>query len=421
MNLFRHRSLLTKVNLIIACLLVLFFSLAGWFGYRQQRQFVIDEAVEESRILAFAAIRTREYISEQLLLGGVELSQARLGLVPVVASNRIGRRVGDDLDYRVRQVSDRFRNPANAPDPFENEVLRRFRSERGDHEFYAITELEGEPVFRYLQAFTAEKSCLECHGEPASAPAFIAQRYPEVTDHAYGYRLGDVIGAASVVIPMERLSHQVTANLHKDLIGTALILVALVGCLGVLLRVAVTAPLARLGAGIHRVIKSGRFEEKIPRRGRDEIGRLIDGFNDMTDRLRENSRHLEESEKRFRVLTETARDGIISFLANGQIILFNRQAERIFGYSKREVLGVSIRQLLSADCPALKESDVEAYLKRHAGALVREVHTAEGCRRDGETVKVEVSLSVAESEGHLFYTAILREHGERTLPRELPR
>ena len=169
-----------------------------------------------------------------------------------------------------------------------------------------------------------------------------------------------MIGAASVTIPMDRLDRQVAANLRREVLYSGGIFLALITCLGLLTRLAVTRPLARLGGAIGEIVRTGRFEEKIPRRSRDEIGVLIDGFNEMIEHLGEKTRHLEESEKRFRLLTETARDAIVSFLANGQIILFNRQAERIFGYSKREILGVPVDRLLHEDCPVPPGEDFEA-------------------------------------------------------------
>ena len=128
---FRSLGLLTKINLIIAGILVVFFALSTWINYRQQRALTIEEAVEKSRIVAFEAIRAREYLSASCKDGEVPLSPQRYGLIPVVASNRIGQLVAKDLDYRIRQVSDRYRNPQNAPDAFEAQVLERFRSTPG--------------------------------------------------------------------------------------------------------------------------------------------------------------------------------------------------------------------------------------------------------------------------------------------------
>lgn len=404
----RSFSLLSKINLIIAVILLAFFGISTWINYRQQKAVTIEEAVEKSRIIAFEAIRAREYLSQQLKSGQVQLSRKRYGLIPVVAANRIGERVAQDLDYRIHQVSDRYRNPRNAPDSFEAKALQRFRSKPSQKEDYAITRVKGEKVFRYLQAFTVEESCLECHGDPAAAPEFLKQIYPVAQDRAYHYQVGEVIGAASITIPMDRLDRQVAANLRREVLYSGGIFLALITCLGLLTRAAVTRPLEQLGGAIGEIVRSGRFE-KIDRRSRDEIGALIDGFNEMIDHLGEKTRHLEESEKRFRALTETARDAIVSFLANGQIILFNRQAERMFGYSKRELLGVSIAELLHEECELPGGAGLDAYLEGHADTLVSEVVSVACRRRDGSRLPLEMSLSMAESDGHRFYTAILRE------------
>lgn len=409
MNPLRTLGLLGKINLLIAAILLSFFALTTFLNYQQQKSFILQEAVEKARIIAFEAIRTREYLSVEYQLGGVRLSEERYGLIPVVASNRIGQRVAEDLDYRIRQISDRYRNPKNAPDPFEAKTLQRFYRDASLAETYAITTLDGERVFRYLQPFTADQSCLECHGSPEAAPDYIKRLFPADSDRAYHYQLGEVIGAASVTIPMDTLHRQIWANLRLDVLYAGAIFTALITCIGLLIHRAVSRPLSQLGAVIREIVRTGRFEEKIPPRGRDEIGTLILGFNEMIDHLRENTEQLAESESRFRLLTETARDGIVSFLANGQIILFNRQAERMFGYSKREVLGMGIDQLIHQECPSLHDLGAEQYLRQKGEELLLRPRRMVGRRRDGSPVPLELSLSVADSEGHLFYTAILRE------------
>ena len=121
----------------------------------------------------------------------------------------------EDLDYTIRQVSDRYRNPKNAPDAFEAEALQKFYATPSLKEVYAITSLHGAPVFRYMQPFRAEQSCLECHGDPADAPEFIKKLFPQEQDQAYNYRIGEVRGAASVTIPMAKLSEQIFANVRN--------------------------------------------------------------------------------------------------------------------------------------------------------------------------------------------------------------
>jgi PAS domain S-box-containing protein len=404
-----NHSLLTRIVLVIAVILLLFYIFSVLISYRQQRSFIIEEAVEKARIIASAAIRTREYLSDELVAGRVRLSEDRYGLIPVVASNRIGEQVGQDLGYQVRQVSERYRNVRNAPDAFEGEVLQSFYGETGRREHHAVDRSGGEPVFRYLRAFIADRSCLECHGDPANAPDFLKELFPVEEDQAYGYQLGEVIGAASVTIPMDSLRRQLEASLRLELFTAGGMFLALILFLGLLTRYSVVRPLKMIGVVIGDIVRTGRFEQKLPERGRDEIGRLVIAFNEMIDHMRESTSHLEESERRFRTLTDTAYDGIVSFLANGQIILFNRQAERMFGYNKGEALGMSVGQLIHPDCRSLHEQGVENYLRQEGVRLVGRITRISGRRRDGSPLALDLSLAVAQSDGHSFYTAIVRQ------------
>lgn len=408
MLLFHRLRLQSRTNLVVAATLLAFFLVIVWLDYRQQEQFVLDESIEKARLIAYQTVRTRDYLSAQLQRGGVELNSERVGLIPVLASNRIGAQVAGDIEYRIRQVSERYRNPANAPDPFETLSLQQFRSGVED-EYYQITGAAEARTFRYLQAFRADQSCLECHGDPAAAPAVIRQLYPPESDKAYNYPLGEVIGAISIQIPMDRLQQQVLARVWKDAMTTGGIFLVLIFCLSLLSRATVLQPLKKLEAAIRRINRSGAFDERLPVERGDEVGELIDGFNQMVASLAEKGRELVESEARYRILTDTARDGIISFLPDGKIILFNQQASRLFGYSRMESLGMSIVQLIHPDNRELHRLGAEAYFQQHGTTLLSDLQMFVARKRDGTRFDLEVSLSRVDSEGDSFYTAIVRE------------
>jgi PAS domain S-box-containing protein len=74
---------------------------------------------------------------------------------------------------------------------------------------------------------------------------------------------------------------------------------------------------------------------------RDQTGRLIryDGLvRDTTER--------KQAEDRFRRLFESAPDCMVVVDSKGQIILVNAQAEKLFGYTQRELLGQSVETLV---------------------------------------------------------------------------
>lgn len=408
MTLWQNFSLRTRTNLILLLILAGFLAISLFWQYRQQRALVFAEAVAKARIVTTEATRTREYLSEQLRAGRVELTRERYGMIPVVVANRVGQLVADDLGYTIRHVSGRSRNQANAADSFELEALRRLAADPDRAPVAELATVAGAPVFRYLQAASAEASCLECHGDPQRSPLFLREIYPPDRDPAYHYRLGEVIGAVSVVIPMEPIEQRLAAGFRNTLLTTGGFFLALVLCLGLFLQVAVIRPLRGLAATIGTIRQTGRFTERLPVRAQDEIGELVSGFNAMSAELGARTAQLEESEKRFRLLTETARDAIVAFLPTGQIFLFNRRAESLFGYTQAQLLGEPIDRLCAPEADGLGPSLTD-FLARAPERWFNEIHLLTGMRRDRTSLRLEICVTVVDTGELPFYTASLRE------------
>ena len=109
----------------------------------------------------------------------------------------------------IRRTSLKLRNPKNAPDAYEKELLARFsaRAREGDLPDESMDERRenGRKVYRYAKPLVAVPLCITCHGRPEEIPEDIRKmlesRYPE--DAATGYADGDFLGIVSVVIPAE--------------------------------------------------------------------------------------------------------------------------------------------------------------------------------------------------------------------------
>lgn len=94
-----------------------------------------------------------------------------------------------------RVTSDEYRNPANAPDDFENASIRFFKDDKNRR--YSET-IEGD-LYRYSQPILVQQSCLKCHGDPKDAPHDVIEKYGD--KKAFGYKIGDVRGIISVKLP----------------------------------------------------------------------------------------------------------------------------------------------------------------------------------------------------------------------------
>ena len=65
---------------------------------------------------------------------------------------------------------------------------------------------------------------------------------------------------------------------------------------------------------------------------------------DITER-KQHEEALQEREERFRSITESSTDGIITTDSSGKILYWNKAAEKIYGYTAKEIVGKSIELL----------------------------------------------------------------------------
>jgi diguanylate cyclase (GGDEF)-like protein/PAS domain S-box-containing protein len=122
---------------------------------------------------------------------------------------------------------------------------------------------------------------------------------------------------------------------------------------------------------------------------------------------------LRQLEMKYRAVTESANDAIVSADARGLIVSWNRGGQAMFGYEESEVVGKPLTILMPERYRDAHERGMGRFLltgePRVIGSTV-EVHAQ---HKDGAEFPVELSLSHwAEGEGR-FFTGILRDITER--------
>lgn len=132
--------------------------------------------------------------------------------IPVchTAAPAIATAQSDAHGLEVGRTALKLRNPKNAPDDWERQVLESFVAKRAAGadpktlEYYEVTTRDGKRVFRYMKAIPTGKPCLACHGSSVAPElaAKIKEFYPE--DAATGFKLGDIRGAFTIVQPLDR-------------------------------------------------------------------------------------------------------------------------------------------------------------------------------------------------------------------------
>ena len=117
------------------------------------------------------------------------------------------------------------------------------------------------------------------------------------------------------------------------------------------------------------------------------------------------SRALAESERRRTTILNTARDGILSIDANGQILSTNPAVERIFARPSHLLIGLDIHQLIDGvpNEPPLINRIVSS---RSAGVTIWEF---EARRADDEVFPIELSVGRSEAADAEQYTLVIRD------------
>jgi PAS domain S-box-containing protein len=401
MSWFGNLKLNTKFNLILSLLLIALFLVAATLTYQREHSLILKIAVDNARILAKQIIETRDYVSS-VVHGEPDNNY---NLVPQVVATQVARKITKDSKYYVRQVSLRYRNPDNRPDDYETMMLQKFAGKPGQ-EFFTVNEARGREIFRFMLSMVAEKSCLECHGEYDRAPAFVRARFPR-GHYSYNYKLGEVIGAVSVSIPMADLYHEIGVNLELDLLYRGIIFFVIIAVTGILIRKTIINPIKLLSASIINVTRTGNFVERLPKRSNDEIGQLIAAFNDMMEELGRKTLQSTDSEDRYRKLIEMAKSPVVTFLEDGKIVISNQRAEELFGLSRQALLGEDIFQFFE-DGETLRE-EIAAYLWGEKEGNAGETTRRTVRKFQGEPVEVEMALSASRTDQNRLFTAILRE------------
>lgn len=132
---------------------------------------------------------------------------------------------------------------------------------------------------------------------------------------------------------------------------------------------------------------------------------ILESNRDITQRKQE--------EDKFRNLLETAPDAIVIVNQSGKVQLVNAQTEKLFGYSREELVGMPVEVLVPQRFHRQHTGYRQTYAhspKRRAMGAGLELY---GHRKDGSEFPVEISLSRLETASGTLISSSIRDITER--------
>jgi diguanylate cyclase (GGDEF)-like protein/PAS domain S-box-containing protein len=119
------------------------------------------------------------------------------------------------------------------------------------------------------------------------------------------------------------------------------------------------------------------------------------------------------NEARYRALTHSATDAIISTDSRGHVVSWNLAAERTFGYTEQEAVGQSVTMLVPEHCRETHRTGVARLAGDDVSHVVGHVVELEGLRRDGTSFPIELALSRWSAKDAVYFTGIIRDVSHR--------
>jgi PAS domain S-box-containing protein len=108
------------------------------------------------------------------------------------------------------------------------------------------------------------------------------------------------------------------------------------------------------------------------------------------------------AEARFREAVESSPNGMLMIDHAGNIVLVNREIERMFGYVRKQLLGSKVEMLLPERFRAAHPASRDAFFAEPEKRLMGEGRELHGLRSDGSEFPVEIGLNPIETDDGLF-------------------
>ncbi|MGH8056537.1 MAG: sensor histidine kinase, partial [Candidatus Entotheonellia bacterium] len=207
----------------------------------------------------------------------------------------------------------------------------------------------------------------------------------------------------------------------------------------------ISGPIMRLAQTARIVSLEKNYSLRAVKYGQDELGLLIDGFNEMLTQIQERDIALQEahdeleerviertkelqqeigererveaalraSELRFRSVVQSANDAIILSDSLGTVVFWNKGAQAIFGYEEAEVLGKPLPFLMPERYRDTHRQGVERYRLTQVPGVIGQTLELHGLRKDGSEFPLEISLATWKVGDEAFFSGILRDITER--------
>jgi len=115
----------------------------------------------------------------------------------------------------------------------------------------------------------------------------------------------------------------------------------------------------------------------------------------------------------FEAMVRTTQDAFLTIDRSGRVQEFNPSAERMFGWTRTEMLGQPVEKLMPPEHAVAHGGYVRRYEHTGEARAIGRIREVEAMRRDGTRFPMELSVTESRSGGEVRYGAFIRDVSER--------
>jgi len=288
-------GLKAKFNLAMLVAFLVGLALAAAMSWRIVQDNARREVLQEAAIMMAQASAIRDYTAKEIepLLADQIKVRFLPHTVPSWAAQTNLRTMAKQFpDYTYKEAALNPTNPADRATDWESGIIAEFARTPTLAEFTTTRDSPTGPILSISRPIRiTDKDCLVCHSTPAAAPSSMIDLYGSA--NGFGWKLGDVIGAQIVSVPMRVALDRAADAFKVSLAGLAAVFVVIIVLLNLLLHFVIVKPI-RTMSGIASEISLGNMAApEFQVRGRDEIASLAESFNRMRRSLANAMKMLE--------------------------------------------------------------------------------------------------------------------------------
>lgn len=218
---------------------------------------------------------------------------------------------------------------------FNLDLLRTLAAR--NHLEAALLSSQG-PMFGVLSSEALEK--IRGLGPPPSRGTFLQEDTIYRVEPLEGFSREHALGWSLVIsVPAEKLTLPLQ-ELRQRMVGTGALLAVLFAVVIVWGTRGLLHPLERIEGTMRRIVDGGDLSQRIRLQSRDELGSIARTFDAMLERLEQRTAELERSRDKAALLahvTSVAPSAIALLDLQGKARVWNRSAERLFGWSLEQL------------------------------------------------------------------------------------